>query len=1330
MARYTKTRYGLTAYGKYDAYSGEFLSRVYDSEAAFSGALKATWNAQTPTMTYPYSRTDIITYTGTWTQDNTNHRAYTSTVGDKLTFYFMGYSINATYVKNSLGGVSRVFLDDVDCGTINTYNVTETTETYSDLDLEYGPHKLEIINESVGGGGGQQLAISDFIVGSSIIIVDIKAGNSLDSSDGTWTNWFTFNITSDSGNITSSADINDPLYFGNKQCFQTRVTMKTSDRNAPPILQMLNVDTASAFSHVPHGEWTIVKHIEDPSFEPYGTVTWNATTPAGTTLKIQTQTSRNGTDWSPISNPYDQTVVNQVVLVDEALTGSFITPTIDLRGTRSAYDAILKWTNIAVSTQIPSAIVGATPTIESTSITYEIYNDQTSPAKKAVGPLTFDALLTYIKKNILALFKIKIKVLMSRTSLDIISPSIDYFSIDADVRYQELINPAAVYISSVENNNTGIKDLYTIASLGFHLPVGATGIAYTIRDYTNRASVESVSYSSDSLVASTTDSSKHIYVKSTAPKYYQFNNGMIGYDEIVTIPIGSTFTSLDKTPMDLTKECKYFIVNGFANNLVLTERPNVQLYWYNAAQGATPIYTTLTSSSSDKVTIKLTAPKNWEVVNWASQEFIKDIPIPINANNIENSVIVTEHLPAIPNTVIMDTDIGQFYVVNIIPGSITIDGESVVGSEDLFVYSETPVDGKIAYYIDPTTKTYTVEEALKRGEEIITVVRATGTNSDELITYTTINSITSVITKNANGTTKATYNLTTDYTRDKHVITWVGSKPADEEIYYVTFTYDDLGDLLSYSRIDENSVWVSDVSPVVSNQYAGKFKLLQNRIVWDPGPAPTKSATYYVKYNYDVSAEGTLTFSPSYKETEILKDIWVSNVRLKNWGLQPDTQAECSVDDDYISEKLPEKLDTTVWVDLQNVLGSLDTDSLKYTLSDNNQLVITYIDNIATIDATPLSATPTTSSRVMGTLKAKFNSASVYGRYPHNRWWPTITPGFYYLNKDEYYLFSRPMKVDFSVSEDATPIQTLVFTDGDGYSWTETAEVSYNGDRMLLDLSPVPRQGAPVIVKTMTGATPVEILLRKVSFVDENGLYKTYVTEEIEYISSDIRLAYDNLDSNFIIIITKEDGTEVSYTDSDSTDNIITINDIIEFGEILTITYQPKDCYSIEYIDGVAKLIFGEHYDNLIIIYEEDEFNNKYIATELEVNPILSPITEGFICVNKKIEDIKSLNVRITPDSIVANGLDRLHISIEPLDKLGNIVPESNLEIKIIPDESRNTNEIVIADDKISNYNGIRTISYKMEKITYEGNFTEKVRITEQTSGLVAEYDVVLRGGI
>ncbi len=148
-------------------------------------------------------------------------------------------------------------------------------------------------------------------------------------------------------------------------------------------------------------------------------------------------------------------------------------------------------------------------------------------------------------------------------------------------------------------------------------------------------------------------------------------------------------------------------------------------------------------------------------------------------------------------------------------------------------------------------------------------------------------------------------------------------------------------------------------------------------IDWSPdGIQPEEGAIYYVYYVCRKPLYARIQISCDYTETKTTHNgAWRSATNYQY-------QASCAPDQDYISNDLTNIIPMTreYWPDLGNA-----TD-LHYIVHDDNPWVSTSVQN----------------NRVVGTL----------GKYrPATDWYPKIKPGYYYIGKDEFYLYADPVTI-------------------------------------------------------------------------------------------------------------------------------------------------------------------------------------------------------------------------------------------------------------------------------------------------------------------------------
>jgi hypothetical protein len=174
-----------------------------------------------------------------------------------------------------------------------------------------------------------------------------------------------------------------------------------------------------------------------------------------------------------------------------------------------------------------------------------------------------------------------------------------------------------------------------------------------------------------------------------------------------------------------------------------------------------------------------------------------------------------------------------------------------------------------------------------------------------------------------------------------------------------------------------------------------------NAIDWAPaiaaGTAPDEGSTYYVSYVYDKVISLRVELACDYSEYEPTLQIYKSPTITHS--------GECMPMADYISDPMA-FTDFTVPADV-------DRSTLRYVVYDNSSRVRTYVDD----------------NRVVGTLDS---------RDPKVNRNPNINGGYYYINKDSYYMFVNP--VEHTLDNTLIPIaKNVSYTDG------------YNGTGILIE---------------------------------------------------------------------------------------------------------------------------------------------------------------------------------------------------------------------------------------------------------------------------------------
>jgi hypothetical protein len=176
-----------------------------------------------------------------------------------------------------------------------------------------------------------------------------------------------------------------------------------------------------------------------------------------------------------------------------------------------------------------------------------------------------------------------------------------------------------------------------------------------------------------------------------------------------------------------------------------------------------------------------------------------------------------------------------------------------------------------------------------------------------------------------------------------------------------------------------------------------------NTINWAPaiaaGTAPADGTSYYVSYVYDKVVSLRIELSCNYSEYEPVLQVYRSPTIARS--------GECSLMTDYVSSEFSFN-DFTIPSDV-------DKSTLRYVVYDNNKRVRTYVDN----------------NKVVGTLD---------NRDPKISWTPSVQGGYYYINKDSYYMYMDPS--EYTLDKSTIPIAKNV-----------SYAAGYNGTGILVEES-------------------------------------------------------------------------------------------------------------------------------------------------------------------------------------------------------------------------------------------------------------------------------------
>ena len=226
----------------------------------------------------------------------------------------------------------------------------------------------------------------------------------------------------------------------------------------------------------------------------------------------------------------------------------------------------------------------------------------------------------------------------------------------------------------------------------------------------------------------------------------------------------------------------------------------------------------------------------------------------------------------------------------------------------------------------------------------------------------------------------------------------------------------------------------------------------------------------------------------------------------------------------------------------------------------------------------------------------------------------------------------------------------------------------YNRNRILV---PTPKPGSPLIIQRSDGE-----VYNRVCFIDgekytiynkEEAIYSDLNSFElshndiltIEAEAPEYGLIFNNIEVEDIVISGRRTGKSIAKILDDS------FKDIAD-GALIVFTYTIKNTFCLNYDDEYKQydvILSNVDDEDLLIQYEEESGLDKKLIRTVELNPFKSINNYGFIYIDDTARKLETFDVKITPDSIMANGYDIATISIDCFASDGSST--SNVDIEV-----------------------------------------------------------------
>lgn len=346
-------------------------------------------------------------------------------------------------------------------------------------------------------------------------------------------------------------------------------------------------------------------------------------------------------------------------------------------------------------------------------------------------------------------------------------------------------------------------------------------------------------------------------------------------------------------------------------------------------------------------------------------------------------------------------------------------------------------------------------------------------------------------------------------------------------------------------------------------------------------------------------------------------------------------------------------------------------------------------------------------------------------------------------------------------------LSTSDYQYGTGYVMAQTTSTNpkplINDAKVIYDyktksalVSPVPRQGAPVIVKDQRGYE-----LRQVFFVNESGQQSLTNTEYFtaDGVTRQVALKYQDVDENSIVIwrdpnkdgnwvqdgpviLTAADGTTTTQKNYALCNNTLYLPEIYDLGTSLKVTYSILDSFYVDYnynpSSDYAKIYLSNcipivdvstGLTTLDVSFETKDDTAYYSAEEINLNPMLNVIQSGFVYLTDTIEPAVKLEIYTNPDVLMATGYDKTTVIVMAKDRFGNPVIGETITFDAV-DPSYGTRvakgqiyvDTIGVQTAVTDEHGIARAIYLADSTP--GNVI--LRVVDQTAGLTAEKSIRL----
>lgn len=258
-----------------------------------------------------------------------------------------------------------------------------------------------------------------------------------------------------------------------------------------------------------------------------------------------------------------------------------------------------------------------------------------------------------------------------------------------------------------------------------------------------------------------------------------------------------------------------------------------------------------------------------------------------------------------------------------------------------------------------------------------------------------------------------------------------------------------------------------------------------------------------------------------------------------------------------------------------------------------------------------------------------------------------------------------------------------------------------------------PQQYCPITVEDENGITFSQVYSQDLCLCDEEFCIcpneEFELTEDTKY----IELRRNDYDKDTLKVYLND--VELTEDFYNVVNHLIIFNNFLKPGDKISVYYKILNSFytKIDRINNTIDIYLYTNYQDMQtlsvdkpkkykVYFETSTRNNKFIANDLSLNPIYRTDYKGFIYLTDEHNEPYSINIYCNPCRLKAGGYDKVDISIEVLDILGNPVISKDVAVDC-------NCGILNCESYITDMNGVIHLVYESSYYKAEDILTARV---------------------